>query len=77
MLYLDFYSTCTLLITRIKCRIKNIAQHCTRVLPPDVPHATTVSACYALCLMYNAASQLLGIWCIDLYVDLIALLTMF
>ena len=30
-----------------------------------------VPACYALCLMYNAASQLLGIWCVDLCVDLI------
>ena len=36
-----------------------------------------VPVCYALCLMYNAASQLLGIWCIDLCVDLIALLTIF
>ena len=27
-------------------------------------------ACYALCMMHNAASQLLGIWCIDLCVDL-------
>ena len=36
-----------------------------------------IPACYALCLMYNAASQLLGIWCIDLCVDLIALLTIF
>ena len=25
-----------------------------------------VPACYTLCLMYNAANQLLGIWCIDL-----------
>ena len=24
-----------------------------------------VPACYALCLIYNVASQLLGIWCID------------
>ena len=32
-----------------------------------------VPACYALCLMYNAASQLSGIWCIDLCVDLIPL----
>ena len=36
-----------------------------------------VPAYYALCLMCNAASQLLGIWCIDLCVDLIALLTVF
>ena len=36
-----------------------------------------VPACYALCLMYNAANQLLGIWCVDLCVELIALLTIF
>ena len=36
-----------------------------------------VPACYALFLMYNAANQLLGIWCIDLWVELIALLTIF
>ena len=36
-----------------------------------------VPAYYALCLMYNAASKLLGICCIDLCVDLIALLTIF
>ena len=30
---------------------------------------------YALCLMYNAAKGLLGIWCIHLCVDVIALLT--
>ena len=34
-----------------------------------------VPACYALCLMYNAANQSLGIWCIDLCVDLVALFT--
>ena len=34
-----------------------------------------VPGCYALCLMCNAASQLLGIWCIDLCVGLIAPLT--
>ena len=32
---------------------------------------------YYACLMYKAASQLLGIWCIHLCVDLIALLTVF
>ena len=31
----------------------------------------------SLCLMYNSASQLLGIWCIDLCVDLIAMLIIF
>ena len=36
-----------------------------------------VQASYALCLMYNATSQLLEIWCIDLYVDSLALLTIF
>ena len=37
----------------------------------------TIPACYTLCLMYNAVSQILEIWCIDLCVDLIALLTIF
>ena len=36
-----------------------------------------VPARYACCLIYNAASQLLGIWCIDLCVDLIAMLIVF
>ena len=38
-------------------------------------YKSTSLLCTLFELMYNAASQLLGIWCIDLCVDLIALLT--
>ena len=45
-LYLDLLRILgTLLITRIKCRIKKCQDNKICVLPPDVPHATTGTCC--------------------------------